>query len=756
MKSLFYIVCLLIVFGMSELFASVQTQFKNPVLKKFFPIGILSVRADKPLDLIMEADDPNDLLAKEFRRMANEGFNVVYNAVEPYPEKEKAFARLATDAARRSHIKLIPYLTNTFEAIQNAGDSLIDKDRLRQLLKNDAIDVYKSSDSVLAYHIYDEPDASINPYNLKNTKEIIEAMDPTHKTVFSIWSEFELIDSLNDAMDPEILFIDPYPFASKNANQGGDKAIGDFSDAVPKGLPDSGQFYNGQDQLSYCDYIHQAIKKAGNKPTWIMIQAHSESNFLRKPVPKEVRLEVFLSLASGVKGIFYFLYQTEGELLGLRDDNYQPTPIYYEVVNINKELKVIGPELLKLDMDDTIKIVANHGSKNRFGMPTAKVQTFKDKNNGNIYLMSVNTDVQRRKIIDISMDISSFSSKQNLQIIDLYTHEKFPYTTSGNTLKMQIPTDAGDGRLLYIKREKNTPTPDPDANRKEYTKYDYNGDGISDIFWRSPGSGINRLWNIHEDEGMSSYAQVKKSPSYKIAGVGDLNGDGKADIFWRNGSVVGVWYMNEDGTHRWKRMVNKSSSYKVAGVGDFNGDGIDDIFWRNGSVVGVWYMNEDGTHRWKRMVNKSSSYKVAGVGDFNGDGIDDIIWRNGSVIGVWYMNEDGTHRWKRMVNKSSSYKVAGVGDFNNDGKADILWRRCSCVGVWYMNEDGTHRWKRMVDKPSSYKVVEVGDFNGDGIDDIFWRNGNGTYFWYMKKDGGHIYKKFKDKCSCYKTGFDLK
>ena len=213
----------------------------------------------------------------------------------------------------------------------------------------------------------------------------------------------------------------------------------------------------------------------------------------------------------------------------------------------------------------------------------------------------------------------------------------------------------------------------------------------------------------------------------------DFNGDGIADIFKRTGSTNQIFYMNSDGTAIQKNIGKKSTKYKVAGIGDFNGDGITDIFWRTKNSNSLWLMNADGTHTWRYIGKKSTKYHIAGIGDFNGDGITDIFWRIKNSNTLWLMHSDGKHTWKYIGKKSINYHVSKIGDFNDDSIADILWKRGSGNYLWYMNSDGTHLYKKIA---SSTKLLrEVADYNGDGIEDILWANGNGYLIWIMQSDG---------------------
>ena len=65
---------------------------------------------------------------------------------------------------------------------------------------------------------------------------------------------------------------------------------------------------------------------------------------------------------------------------------------------------------------------------------------------------------------------------------------------------------------------------------------DFNGDGRSDILWRSDGGSLSD-WLSTSTGGFvgndaNAFSQVPTS--WKVVGTGDFNGDDKVDILWRN------------------------------------------------------------------------------------------------------------------------------------------------------------------------------------------------------------------------------
>jgi ELWxxDGT repeat protein len=281
---------------------------------------------------------------------------------------------------------------------------------------------------------------------------------------------------------------------------------------------------------------------------------------------------------------------------------------------------------------------------------------------------------------------------------------------------------------------------------KQPTRNDFNGDGKSDILWRSDIGGV-ALWEMNgatvSAANLTSTPQL--DPSWKNAGTGDFNGDGKADILWRNtNNAIAIWTM--DGANvlssRLTSIPSIDPSWKNAGIGDFNGDGKSDILWRNndGSVA-LWQMN-GSTVVSSSLTSTPSldiSWKTAGIGDFNDDGQSDILWRNddGSVA-LWQMNGSSVVSSSLTSTPSldSTWKINGTADFNGDGNADILWRNTTtgAIAVWQMN-GATVVSSAATSTPSldsTWQVAGTGDFNGDGKADILWRNTTGaTDVWTM-------------------------
>ena len=288
---------------------------------------------------------------------------------------------------------------------------------------------------------------------------------------------------------------------------------------------------------------------------------------------------------------------------------------------------------------------------------------------------------------------------------------------------------------------------------------DFNGNGTSDILWRS-SNGALVDWSMNgstiSGSGYVTYQgnQIAPDASWSIADISDFNADGSADVLWRQSSgALALWSMNgttvtsSNAVTSQGNAVAPDASWSVAGTGDFGGDGKADILWRQSSgALTLWQMNgasissSNAVTYQGNAVAPDASWSVAGVADFSGDAKADLLWRNANgALALWQMNgatvtSSSTVTYQgNAIAPDASWSVAGVGDFNSDGSADILWRQSGgSLAIWLMNgslvqSSGAIKCQgNPVAPDASWKVVEIGDFNGDGNSDILWRNDNGT------------------------------
>jgi hypothetical protein len=167
---------------------------------------------------------------------------------------------------------------------------------------------------------------------------------------------------------------------------------------------------------------------------------------------------------------------------------------------------------------------------------------------------------------------------------------------------------------------------------------DFNGDGKDDLLWRNNDGTITDWLGLGNGSFASNTANLDGHPGsdWHVAGTGDFNGDGRTDILWRSDSgQVTDWLGTPTGgfiTNFANLDGHPGLDWHVAGTGDFDGDGRDDILWRNDDGhVTDWLGQANGgfvTNFGNVNANPGTNWQVVQVGDFNGDGRDDILWRS--------------------------------------------------------------------------------------------------------------------------------
>ncbi|MFO1305776.1 MAG: FG-GAP-like repeat-containing protein [Burkholderiales bacterium] len=271
----------------------------------------------------------------------------------------------------------------------------------------------------------------------------------------------------------------------------------------------------------------------------------------------------------------------------------------------------------------------------------------------------------------------------------------------------------------------------PSAGRRR----DFNGDGKSDLVWRSTG-GSTALW-LMNGTVPSSTGVVMGDPNWLVTHTGDLSGDGKADLVWRNSSTgqTAAWLMNGIAAASAGALMG-DPNWSVQNVGDFNGDGKKDLVWRNTSTgaTSIWLMNGLAPSS-SGIVLGDANWSVALVGDFNGDGKEDLVWRNASTgqTAIWLMNGLASAS-SAVIYADPNWVPTHAADFNGDGKADLVWRNASTgqTAIWLMNGTALTSGTIVLTDPN-WTPTHTADLNGDGKADLVWRNAatGQTAVWLM-------------------------
>lgn len=440
-----YLLVLLFIFATQGQTALAQAggEMKNKVSTSF-PIGVYFVRGQKPIaDNGGEVDfrsDPEQArleYSREFADLASEGFNTAVLSVDPlaYGDSFEGVIQAILEEAENNGISLIIPLLHV-QALLSQTQGEISNSEIAQAACQDYLYLFNNSKAVMAYVIFDEPapvgepapgGQSAYPEQLGKVREYIESKDPGVYAL-STWADVSSMTALQAGMHSRVLFMDLYPLAE-------DKEIGDFSDAWPRGNLDDGSFALGQDQPTYSEYLDLAREAVPGVPQWLIIQAFEpippeHPHYWRIPTPTEMRLEIFSALAHGAQGIFYFLYQSESWVHGLRDENYERTALLEEAVFINEKIQSMAELLLDLEREDLVGLEPSVG----------EAFAFIDKNKTH-YIFIVNTDVSQASTIELLLPADW---QEASGLVDVY--DKNVFELNSNILKITV--QPGDGRLL--------------------------------------------------------------------------------------------------------------------------------------------------------------------------------------------------------------------------------------------------------------------------------------------------------------------
>ena len=265
----------------------------------------------------------------------------------------------------------------------------------------------------------------------------------------------------------------------------------------------------------------------------------------------------------------------------------------------------------------------------------------------------------------------------------------------------------------------------PAPSENPTNAHDFNGDGKSDVLWRSSGNNV-AVWLMSGNSILQSAGLTTVPGAWSIVGQRDFDGDGKADILWRDSAGnLAMWFMNGATVASFASLGNIPTTWSIVGTGDFNGDGDGDILWRDtAGDVAVWLMNGATVMNSDLLGSVPATWSIVGTGDFNGDGKTDILWQDtGGDVAIWLIDGEQVVEASAIATVPSNFQVQGVGDFNGDGDDDILWRdtNTGTISIWFTDGRTVTSTGVVGTLPGNWKtvnIVQIGDYNGDGMSDL--------------------------------------
>ena len=234
---------------------------------------------------------------------------------------------------------------------------------------------------------------------------------------------------------------------------------------------------------------------------------------------------------------------------------------------------------------------------------------------------------------------------------------------------------------------------------------DFNGDGKSDILWSSTSTGAVYVYVANGAPGTASFQPgylTTQTADWQIVGVGDFDGDGKSDILWRSTSTGAVYVYLATGTSgttfQPAYLTTQTSEWQIVGIGDFNGDGKSDILWRSTSTGAVYVYVANGSPGHGLLPARlpdDADGRLADRRDRRLRRGREVATSCGAALdgGQVYVylatgTSGSTFQPAYLTTQTSDWQIVGIGDFNGDGKSDILWRSTSTGTVYVYVANG--------------------------------------------------------------------
>ncbi|MEO8071976.1 MAG: FG-GAP-like repeat-containing protein [Acidobacteriota bacterium] len=255
------------------------------------------------------------------------------------------------------------------------------------------------------------------------------------------------------------------------------------------------------------------------------------------------------------------------------------------------------------------------------------------------------------------------------------------------------------------------------------TKFDFDGDGKSDISVFRPDNGV---WYLNQSANGFTGLQFGIAAD-KIVPA-DYDGDGKTDLaVYRSG----VWYLNRSSSGF--TGISFGDSNDIPQPADFDGDGKAELaVWRPSN--GTWYVYNLATNQVAAAQFGAPTDKPV-ASDYNGDGKADFaVFRPSN--GTWYIAKPtGTPSQNfDSIKFGESADKPVPADYDGDDKTDIAVFRPS-NGTWYLLQSTNGFTGVQFGIPTD--LPAAADYDGDGKADVsVFRNG----IWYrLNSSNGAFY-----------------